>query len=84
MDRSPPGFSVPGKNTGVGGHFLLQGIFPTQGSNPHLMHCRPNFYNRATKEAHSKALLGGFYLHLLGELHSHAGLLSTIHVLNWA
>ena len=27
----------PGKNTGVGGRFLLQGIFPTQGSNPHLL-----------------------------------------------
>ena len=26
----------PGKNTGVGCHFLLQGIFPTQGSNPYL------------------------------------------------
>ena len=26
----------PSKNTGVGGHFLLQGIFPTQGSNPCL------------------------------------------------
>ena len=25
----------PAKNTGVGCHFLLQGIFPTQGSNPH-------------------------------------------------
>ena len=30
----------PGKNTGVGCHFLLQGIFPTQGSNPRLPHCR--------------------------------------------
>ena len=30
----------PGKNTGVGCHFLLQGIFPTQGSNLHLLHCR--------------------------------------------
>ena len=28
--------NFPGKNTGVGCHFLLQGIFPTQGSNPHL------------------------------------------------
>ena len=28
----------PGKNTGVGCHFLIQGIFPTQGSNPHLLH----------------------------------------------
>ena len=38
VDCSPPGSSVcpwdfPGKSTGVGGHFLLQGIFPTQGSN---------------------------------------------------
>ena len=40
MDYSPPGFSVhgdsPGKNTGVGCHFLPQGIFLTQGSNPAL------------------------------------------------
>ena len=28
----------PGKNTGVGCHFLLQGIFPTQGLNPSLVH----------------------------------------------
>ena len=31
----PWGF--PGKNTGVGCHFLLQGIFLTQGSNQHLL-----------------------------------------------
>ena len=30
----------PGKNTGVGCHALLQEIFPTQGSNPGLPHCR--------------------------------------------
>ena len=30
----------PGKNTGVGSHALLQGTFPSQGSNPHLLHCR--------------------------------------------
>ena len=39
-----PGFSVhgdsPGKNTGVGCHALLQGIFPTQASNLGLPHCR--------------------------------------------
>ena len=29
-------WNVPGKNTGVGCRFLLQGIFPTQGSNPLL------------------------------------------------
>ena len=31
-------WDFPSKNTGVGCHFLLQGIFPTQGSNPHLLH----------------------------------------------
>ena len=44
MDWSPPGSSVhgdsPGKNSAVGCHALLQGIFPTQGSNPGLPHCR--------------------------------------------
>ena len=34
----------PGKKTGVGCHFLLQGIFPTQGSNPDLPHCRQILY----------------------------------------
>ena len=29
--------NFPGKNTGAGCHFLLQGIFPTQGLNPHLL-----------------------------------------------
>ena len=34
-----------GKNTGVGSHSLLQGIFPTQGSNPGLPHCRQILYH---------------------------------------
>ena len=36
MECSPPGLSTnsPGKNTGVGDHALLQGVFPTQGLNP--------------------------------------------------
>ena len=55
VDYSPPGSSVhgdsPGKNTGVGCHFLLQGIFPTQGSNLHLLHCRQILYSWATREA---------------------------------
>ena len=34
----------PGKSSGVGCHFLLQGIFPTQGSNPGLLHCRETLY----------------------------------------
>ena len=35
----------PGKNTGVGCHALLQGIFPIQGSNPGLPHCRQILYH---------------------------------------
>ena len=42
VDCSPPGSSVhgdsPGNNTGVDCYALLQGIFPTQGSNLHLLH----------------------------------------------
>ena len=42
MDCSPSGSSLhgifPGKNTGVGCHFLLQEVFLTLGSNPTLLH----------------------------------------------
>ena len=48
-------WDLPGKNTGVGCHFLLQGIFPIQGSNrqlrPCLLHCRRVLYRWATGEA---------------------------------
>ena len=48
MDCSLPGSSVhadsPGKNTGVGCHGLLQGIFPTQELNWGLLHCRQILY----------------------------------------
>ena len=44
MDCSPPGSSVRGnlqaRNTGVGSHSLLQGIFLTQRLNLGLLHCR--------------------------------------------
>ena len=49
MDCSPPSSSVcgdsPGKNTGVGYHFLRQRIFPTQGSNLGLPRCRQILYH---------------------------------------
>ena len=48
MDYSLPDSSVhsdsPGKNTGVGCHAFLQGLFPTQGWNPGLPHCRQIVY----------------------------------------
>ena len=57
MDCSPPGFSVPGdspgKNTGVGCHALLQGIFPIQGLNQVFPIAGRFFTDWATKEAHN-------------------------------
>ena len=48
MNCSPLGSSAhgdsPGKKTGVGCHFLLWGIFPTQGLNPGLPNCRQMLY----------------------------------------
>ena len=37
-------WNSPGQNTGVSSCSLLQGIFPTQGSNPGLPHCRQILY----------------------------------------
>ena len=49
MDYCLSGSSVhgdsPRKNTGGGCHALLQGIFPTQRSNPGLLHCRQILYH---------------------------------------
>ena len=55
MDCSPPGSSCPwdfpGKNTEVGCHFLLLGIFPAQGSNTRLLNCRRILYHWVNREA---------------------------------
>ena len=37
-------WNAPGQNTGVGSLSLLQGLFPTQGSNWGLLHCRQILY----------------------------------------
>ena len=47
----PSPWDFPGKNTAVGCHCLFQGIFPTQGSNQRLLHCRWILYHWATWEA---------------------------------
>ena len=52
---APLSMGFSSKNTGVGCHILLQGIFPIQGSNPHLL-CLPHwqagfFSSSATWEA---------------------------------
>ena len=46
-------WNSPGQNTGVGSLFLLQGIFPTQESNPGLLHCRRILYQLNHREAHT-------------------------------
>ena len=55
MGCSPPGFSVhedsPGKNTAVGFHALLQGIYQTRGSNPASCIASGFFAIWATREA---------------------------------
>ena len=48
-------WDFPGKNAGVGCHFFLRGIFPTQKLNSSLLHCRWILYCWATGEAHKYA-----------------------------
>ena len=65
MGCSLPGSSVhgdsPGKNTGVGCHARLKGIFPTQGWNPGLPHCKQILYY-LNHQGSPCNLLCGFYL----------------------
>ena len=66
IDCGPPCSSVhgdsPGKNTGVGHHILLQGIFPTQELNRGLLHCSQILTAELSiKEAHK-------YFYLIGNV----------------
>ena len=54
-------WNSPGQNTGVVSLSLLQGIFPTQGSNPGLLHCRWILYHLS----HRGSLLGVVMLFIL-------------------
>ena len=51
-------WNSPGKNTRVGSRSLFQGIFPTQGSNPGLPHCRGILY----RLSHQRILKGNFQM----------------------
>ena len=76
MDCSPPAFyDSPAKNTGVGCHFFLQGIFPTQESNQSLLHCRQSLYQLSYKyssmdkffEGHNDVVLVWGNVFILGD-----------------
>ena len=49
-------WNSPGQNTGVGSHSLLQGIFPTQGSNPGLPHFRKILYQLSPRTLYQGSL----------------------------
>ena len=44
-------WNSPGQNSGVGRLSLLQGLFPTLGANPGLLHCRRILYQLSHREA---------------------------------
>ena len=54
--------------TGVGSHSLLQGIFPTQGSNRGLPHCRQILYHLSHQESPYMCV---YYLHIDTQIYTH-------------
>ena len=55
-------WNSPGQNTGVGSLSLLQETFPTQGSNPGLLHCRWILYQLSHKGSHKNTGVGSLSL----------------------
>ena len=60
--EAPRPWDFPGKSAGVDCHFLLQGIFPTQESNPGLPHCRQTFYHLSNQG--SICIHTGMYMYM--------------------
>ena len=66
MDCSPPGlWDSPGKNNGIGCHFLLQGIFLTQTSNLRLLHWQVDSLPLSHQGSPKKEALLRFNIHIL-------------------
>ena len=57
MDRLLCPWNSPSKNTGVGNHSVLQGTFPTKGSNPSLPHCRQILHHLSHQGKHVPAAM---------------------------
>ena len=67
-------WNFSGKNTEVGYHLLFQGIFLTQGSNPHLLHCRRCWATREDRDAYAHTYIDRclFGLNILHQVFSAA------------
>ena len=63
MDYSP--WNSPGQHTRVGSLLLLLGIFPTQGLNQSLLHCRPILYQLSYEGSPSHLVTA----HFMGKSH---------------
>ena len=66
----------PSKDTGVGCHALLRGIFPTQGSNPGLLHCGQIHYCLSHQGSHLYTLLK---MHIRTESESCSVMSNSLH-----
>ena len=60
-------WNSPGQDTRVGSLSLLQGIFPTQGSDPRLLHCRQILYHLSHLEDHPQKASAGADMSLTPE-----------------
>ena len=76
MDQYSP-WNSPGQNPGVGSLSLLQGIFPTQGSNPGLPHYkRILFTSWATRKAHRNTIALTIWIFVSKVMSLHFNMLS--------
>ena len=79
--QAPLSMEFSSKNTGMSCHFLFQEIFPTQGSNPHLLHCRQILYHWLTAAA--KSLQSCLTLCTLQSASSSVPGISQARILEW-
>ena len=60
VHQAPPSMGFSRLESWLGCHFLLQGVFPTQGSNPGLPHCRQTIYLLSHQESPKGCVVDSF------------------------
>ena len=73
-------WDFPGKNTGVGCHFILQGIFPTQGLNPCLLKAFCIERGFFTTEPPGKHIYIYIYIYIYTHTHTHRDIYMRVHI----